>query len=110
MGLPCYDCGFEVSYMAWHGREWACHFYQLGVCGPRCYRVGPCLDIEGTAYEQQKAGEDQGLWKMLVAELRKYKHYRMDVKFRRIPGQWNTVADEAAKLAATRTSQTIHMC
>jgi ribonuclease HI len=45
--------------------------------------------------------KNQDLWHALLAELREYKHRGMDVKFWRIPRQLNTVADQAAKQAAT---------
>jgi ribonuclease HI len=48
-----------------------------------------------------KPVKNQDLWKALLAELRQSEHNRMDVKFWRIPRELNTVADEAAKLAAT---------
>jgi ribonuclease HI len=49
--------------------------------------------------------KNQDLWKALLAELRQYKHDGVDVRFWRIPRQSNTVADEAAKLAATKDQQ-----
>jgi ribonuclease HI len=44
--------------------------------------------------------KNQDLWEALFAELRKLKYDGMNVRFRRTPRQWNTVADEAAKRTA----------
>jgi ribonuclease HI len=45
--------------------------------------------------------KNRDLWDILLAELRKLTKKGMDIQFWRIPRQYNTVADRAAKDAAT---------
>jgi len=44
--------------------------------------------------------KNRDLWEALLGEVEKYKDKGMAVEFWRIPREWNTVADAAAKDAA----------
>ncbi|KAK8024325.1 ribonuclease H-like domain-containing protein [Apiospora rasikravindrae] len=44
--------------------------------------------------------KNKDLWEMLLGEVERWKEAGMDIQFWRIPREWNTVADAAAKKAA----------
>ncbi|KAK7946833.1 uncharacterized protein PG986_011154 [Apiospora aurea] len=44
--------------------------------------------------------KNSDLWEMLLGEVERWKDAGMDIQFWRIPREWNTVADAAAKAAA----------
>ena len=44
--------------------------------------------------------KNRDLWEALLGEIERYRDEGMAVKFWRIPREWNTVADAAAKEAA----------
>lgn len=46
------------------------------------------------------AVKNQDLWEALLGEIEKFSDHGMNVEFWRIPREWNTVADAAAKDAA----------
>ena len=46
--------------------------------------------------------KNRDLWELLLEEVEKFKQYGMDIKFWRIPREWNTVTDAAAKEAAAQ--------
>ncbi|KAJ4355392.1 uncharacterized protein N0V89_003408 [Didymosphaeria variabile] len=48
-----------------------------------------------------QAVKNKDLWELLLGEVERWKEEGLDIKFWRIPRDWNEVADGAAKIAAT---------
>ncbi|KAM7215318.1 RNase H domain protein [Rhypophila decipiens] len=59
----------------------------------------------GPRSRQRTEVKNKDLWEALLGQIEKYKTSGMDVEFWRIPREWNTVADAAAKQAATESDE-----
>ncbi|KAK4207590.1 RNase H domain protein [Rhypophila decipiens] len=59
----------------------------------------------GPRSRQRTEVKNKDLWQALLGQIEKFKTGGMDVEFWRIPREWNTVADAAAKQAAAESDE-----
>jgi ribonuclease HI len=92
----------SLQYRKWYGEGWE----RVVIAADSEYVV-----LGATTWVRTWAGRDwrtsggkpvvsQDLWKKLLGQLQEYANAGCEVSFWRVPRQWNTIADAAAKRAA----------